>query len=246
MNLHEPVWVESIASTNKFWQEKIKSGENVKSGSVLAAKEQYAGRGRFDRKWLVKKGENLTFSLVFQTDATFPEIATVPMAVSLGIAEYLQMKGVFAQGKWPNDILIVNKKICGILSEKVSFSGLDYIIVGIGLNINMSAEDAEMINKPTTSLAIETSQFYDIKNELKVLLPFVSKYLQIWHESGFAGFKTQWCKIAWLFAEEVVIIDGNHEYSGLLRDFGDYGQLLVELVDGQIREFWSGDVSIKR
>ena len=246
MRLQRPIWVDSVGSTNMELKTNIGQGVTYPTGYVFAACEQTEGRGRFDRSWKAEKGKSLTFSLVVATDKTFPEIATIPMAAGIGVCNYLIDKGIVAKGKWPNDVLVGEKKICGILSEKVSFQHDDYIIVGIGVNLNMSLDESLRIDKPATSVYIESSNRLEQEEALAELLPYISASLSLWEESGFAGIRAQWESIAWKFGEEVELDNSGKIVTGILAGFGDSGQLLLELPGGEVKEFWSGDVSIVR
>ncbi len=246
MLLHEPVWVESIDSTNKELKRRIAAGELHTSGYILAAREQYAGRGRFERVWQTVKGENLTFSLVLATAEAFPRIATIPLATGLGVCNYLISKGVVAEGKWPNDVLVQDRKICGILSEQASYAGQEYIIVGVGLNLNMSAQRAGSIAKPATSLKIELGEELDPAVALRELLPYISSSLGLWQEGGFARIRPYWELIAWRLGKEIELDNAGKIVCGRLVGFGDNGQLVIADASENRSEYWSGDVSIKR
>ena len=246
MIIQQPVWVDSIGSTNKEIKSEIEKGVKFESGYVFAAGEQFAGRGRFDRVWKTEKGENLTFSIVISTYEAFPEIATIPMATGLGICNYLREKGLDAKGKWPNDVLVGDSKICGILSEIAVYQGREYIIVGAGVNLNMDRQAAERLDKPATSLFIETGVKSDQKEALNELLPYINESLTLWEEGGFSGIRSDWEKVAWRYNMEVELDNSGNIITGVLVGFGDSGQLIIELPDGRKNEFWSGDVSIKR
>ena len=246
MIVQKPVWVDSIGSTNKEIKSNIENGVQYQNGYVFAAAEQFAGRGRFDRVWKTEKGQNLTFSIVVTTSEAFPKIATIPMATGLGICNYLRSKGLDAKGKWPNDVLVGDSKICGILSEIAVFQGQEYIIVGSGVNLNMSIQAAASLDKSATSLFIETGVRSEQQEALDELLPYISESLTLWENGGFAGIKSDWEKVAWRYNMEVELDNSGNIISGVLVGFGDSGQLIIELPDGKQKEFWSGDVSIKR
>ncbi len=246
MRLMKPEWVDSVDSTNKELKRKIEAGVVYGSGYVFAAVEQYAGKGRFDRSWKTVKGQNLTFSLIVDTTQSFPKIATVPMASGLGVCRYLRDLGVNAKGKWPNDVLVGDNKICGILSEIATFSKKEYIVVGIGINLNMEEDELSAIDKPATSLFMEIGRKLPPNEVLSSLLPYISKSLTLWEAEGFAGIRRAWEDVSWRINEEVVLENVGKNIAGKLVGYGADGQLLLELADGTQREFWSGDVSIRR
>ena len=96
MRFHKPEWHDRISSTNTVLMERVRSGKDVPSGWVLAAREQTAGRGRYDRTWVGQMGKNLTFSFLLLTRAEFPRLSSLPMAVALATASALEAFEIFA------------------------------------------------------------------------------------------------------------------------------------------------------
>lgn len=242
MGFAEIIWLDEVGSTNSLLKEWVMAGQVVE-GAVLAARSQVAGRGRFERTWVAPAGCNLTFSAYFRTDAGFPALASIPMAAALGIREYLQSRGIEAQCKWPNDLMVGDKKICGILSERFATDGGgDIIILGIGLNVNMRPDDLERIDKPATSMLEQTACGYSLEDELRVLLDYLWRWLERWEAGGFADIRDDFVANCWRMGENVVVGDGDSHMSGILLGFGESGQILLELEGGEVREVWSGDV----
>lgn len=213
-------------------------------GTILAAYAQTAGRGRYDRRWLTQAGQNLTFSLFLQTKQSFPVVASAPMATGLAVAEYLHHEhGLPAQVKWPNDVMIGGKKICGILSERIEQNSGNDMVVGIGINLNMAATEAAAIEKPATSVFIETGRKTTLETELLKLIPHLTHWLTIWGEGGFPVLRKDWLALAWRLGEEVTVGDGDYRQTGILHGFGASGELLLRLPDGSLQTCWSGDFS---
>ncbi|MGM0443445.1 MAG: biotin--[acetyl-CoA-carboxylase] ligase [Fibrobacterota bacterium] len=124
--------VKSVDSTNSF----IKRNLSVLGGWFsLAADTQTEGRGRENRKWFSESGKDLTFSLLVPPGTVSPErVPNITQACGLAVCAFLDSKGIAATIKWPNDILVEGKKICGILTEGVFLGQKQYIICGVGLN----------------------------------------------------------------------------------------------------------------
>jgi len=126
--------------------------------SVVIADEQTAGRGRLDRKWFTPKGTALAFSIVLRpTPEERPHLTRIVGLAALGVAESLRERGLDARIKWPNDVLIQNRKVCGILIESVwSGEDIDCVVIGIGVNVSQgSVPPEEMLQFPATSLEAE-------------------------------------------------------------------------------------------
>ena len=162
-----------------------------KPGDVFVADMQTAGRGRLDHRWLSAPGENLMMSAVVDVSDVSPqEVATLPLIAGLAVAQ--AVSGVFSRRgnpskasdvkiKWPNDVLIAGRKICGILCER---SG-DSVIVGIGVNVNQTAFPPE-ISQRATSLRLELGSLHDVVDVRDGVLDRLSECIERWRQNGFA------------------------------------------------------------
>ena len=206
------------------------------SGTVVAAREQTQGRGRREREWLAAAHENLTFSLLFKPASTGWPIPSVSMAVAIAVAEWLQSEEIAAVLKWPNDVLVDGKKICGILSEGVP-GGL---IIGVGLNVNMSG--ADHIDQPATSMWMESGRRRDLAAVLEKLLMHFDIWLSQWEQGGFSKVRKVWEANVPTLGKWVSVRDGDLYREGILRGFGENGELLLE-EGGVVSAVWAGDVS---
>lgn len=163
------IWLDVTDSTNDEARRHLSDFDNL---SVVAAWAQTAGRGQGDHTWTSAPGENLTFSLVLKAPplplVAAPDLLLVTQLITRSLREYLLQKGVQARIKWPNDIYVGDRKICGILIENVLESGfLRDSIVGIGLNLNQVRFPADLPNP--VSLRQLTGASYDLKEELVLL-----------------------------------------------------------------------------
>ena len=164
-------WLETVDSTNSEAKRRLEALDNL---SVLAAVEQTAGRGRGSHSWISSPGENLTFTLILRfgeggiSPLPSSEVVRITHFCTLAVCDYLESQGLQTRIKWPNDIWIANRKICGILIEN-TFSG-DYLkdsIVGIGLNLNQTAFDPALPNP--VSLRLLTGREYSPASALDEL-----------------------------------------------------------------------------
>jgi len=231
-------WTDRLPSTNTFLKEWLALDSQLPSGTAVATREQTQGKGRRGRVWLSAANENLTFS-VFVRGATDPQkLPAAAMAAAISIAELVEMQGVHADLKWPNDVLVGGKKICGILSEGAAGG----IIVGIGLNVNMSS--ADHIDQPATSLLMETGERRNIDDLLESLLPILSARLDEWAEGGFSKVRKNWEPKVPSIGKMISVRDGDAVRSGLLAGFGENGELLLQDETGTVSPIWAGDVSV--
>ena len=245
MNFLTPEWHDQLASTNTHLLQHLSQGERLSSGFVLAAREQTAGRGRYQREWIARTNENLTFSFLLITKAAFPQLASLPIAIALGVSDALKTYGIRTRTKWPNDVLIDRAKICGMLLERSDHKQLDgtAIIIGIGLNVNMDAATAVLIDRPVTSMRLETGREYDLEHVLAQVLSSIAPSIDRWEREGFAVLRTAWEHRCVYIGEQISVGEGDDMKTGVLAGFGDCGQLLLRGPDGRVSEIWAGDVA---
>jgi BirA family biotin operon repressor/biotin-[acetyl-CoA-carboxylase] ligase len=161
---------ESIDSTNSWAKRHLSSLERDRL-TILCAQEQTAGYGQRGRSWISPKGEGLWASFCFQAKNVDVFLYTRHMADSL--ISLLAEEGITGQIKWPNDILVHQKKIAGILTEVSD----DIVILGVGLNINMPEERFNEVNQPITSLFALTRKQFPVEGLLEKLAQYFKKYL---------------------------------------------------------------------
>jgi BirA family biotin operon repressor/biotin-[acetyl-CoA-carboxylase] ligase len=236
-----PEWHAVLPSTNTVLKQRLEAGRQLPSGFVLASETQTRGRGRHARTWLSAAGRDLTFSFLYcgQEDAT--RLCSLPMAAALGVAEYLERMGLPARVKWPNDVRVGSSKIAGILAEQADGPGAR-IVVGVGLNVNMTAEQAALIDQPATSLGIETGRGFDVHDVLQEMLPYLSRHISDWQRDGFRGLRCAWLERCDLLDECVEVVDGDQCLVGRMEDVGKDGELLLRVSDGRLKEVWAGDL----
>ncbi len=231
-------WFDRLPSTNLFLKELLELNPQLVSGTVVAAREQTQGCGRRGRPWLSGANENLTFSFLLRGDGEPRKLPSAAMAAAVAVAELLSAAGIRADLKWPNDVLVNGKKICGILSEGVSQG----IIVGIGLNVNM--QTAGHIDQPATSILIETGRRGNIDDLLAGLLPILSVRLDDWAQGGFSKVRKRWEAKVPNLGKRISVRDGDCLRQGILYGFGDDGELLLQDDRGAVSPVWAGDVSL--
>jgi len=237
-------WLEEAASTNALMRERLLSASPPPTGTVLATTNQTAGRGRGDRVWLSGEGKNLCFSLYMATDAPALDIPSLTMAAALAVAGMLREMGVAANTKWPNDVRVDGHKICGILSEHFSAGKAKGAIVGIGINVNMTREDAKRIDQPATSIAIKTGNEVNPFDVLERLKPFLVQMIAKWKQDGFAAIRPLWMARCEGVGGRVELAEKGHVAAGVLAGFGEHGELILRFDNGDTVDFWSGDLRL--
>lgn len=156
-------WLESTDSTNAELRRRLDQSDDL---SIIATETQSAGRGQGDHVWHSAPGQNLTFSILLRhRSLKASDALAVTSIMALGICDYLHTKGIEPWIKWPNDIWVGEKKICGILVENCIRAGMiDFSIVGVGLDLNQTDWPSELPNP--VSLKDLTGLEYDTHEEL--------------------------------------------------------------------------------
>jgi len=244
MDFASPEWVDRVASTNTELLDRLRSGEELPSGFVLAAREQTDGRGRGANQWAAAPGLDLSCSLVLRSSQGGEKLLSLSMAVALATATALGRLGLRANTKWPNDVLVAGRKIAGILPELASSAaaadGEHALVVGVGVNVNMGAAEAAGIDLPATSVFLESGVETAVEAMLDHLLMALATPIRQWEAGGFAALLADWmARCVWV-GERVTVDDGERVINGVLEGFGESGQLLLAGADGAVSEVWTG------
>lgn len=158
------IWMDEVDSTNSEAVRRLESLDNM---SVLAARCQSAGRGKDTHKWITAPGENLTFTIVLKYSYFLAaNQMLLSAAAAASVVNFLAGEGISAWVKWPNDVYVEKKKICGILIEhRIKGKVLKSSIIGIGINLNQTVFDPLVPNP--TSVALLTGRKLDINEALE-------------------------------------------------------------------------------
>lgn len=171
---------EELPSTNTY-AKKLK-GEGSLHGTLVITDFQTKGRGQHEHKWVVEPGQNLTFSLVFQPSNP-DRLNLLTLTCALAVKETIEnLTDLKPKIKWPNDVLVNGKKLCGILTETVFIGNkLDRVIAGIGLNVNQH-EFTNSVSKDATSLSIESKHKMDREELLAHLVQDIEYKYRLWSQ----------------------------------------------------------------
>ena len=214
-------WYDTIDSTNS---EALRRLPELPSGTVLAAREQTAGRGQRGNTWFTEPGKNLTFSIVLKPSGLAAgEAHLLNYLASVTVAEFLEGYGVSCCIKWPNDIYVGRKKICGILVEN-SLSGgrVAASVIGIGININQK-EFPQLAN--ATSLSLATGREYVLEDCLKA---FMAVFESLQHKlEGLPAAYTSRLFQKGVQARYVDYLRGNEEFTGAILGVSQDGRLII-------------------
>lgn len=235
----------SVASTNSWARRFARFG--ACDGTVFLAESQTAGRGRLKRKWVSPAG-GLWFSVVFRSKLKLAEAFGLVFVASLTVAEVLEeLYGLKTQVKWPNDVLVDSKKVCGILAEtKSDGESVEYVVVGIGINASFGVKFLpEDLWKIATSLEDELGRKIELELLLKALLERLERLCGVFFEKGFCVVLDEWKKYAGFLGCQVDVVSMDERLTGLALDVDSGGSLVLKLGDGTVRHVFAGDVVLR-
>jgi len=231
----------SLPSTNDVARRRARRG--AKEGTVIVAEEQTAGRGRIKRRWLSPRG-SIALSIIL-----YPPLEYLPsliMVASLAVAGSIeQVTGLKARIKWPNDVLVNDKKICGILVESdVRGNKVDYAVIGIGINVNLKLSEFPEIAPFATSLSQEVGRAISRREIVRSLLAQAEKlYLDL--AAGDSVFK-QWRDRLVTLGKKVQVSSGEAVHKGIAESVVPDGSLLLRQPDGSLLRIVAGDVTLRQ
>jgi BirA family biotin operon repressor/biotin-[acetyl-CoA-carboxylase] ligase len=223
------------------------AGEGASEGTALVADSQTHGRGRMQRTWLSPPAVNLYTSLILR-----PALAAAissPLTIMAGVAVAELLAGYCPQQvrlKWPNDVLVNNKKVSGILTEiKTTGKEVEFVIIGIGININMQKNDfSPPLDEIATSLKIEMGKTID-RVELTVkLYEKIEKFYQLLLRERIEPIRELWLSYAQLLNKHVEVTFGGEVYQGMVTGMDDAGALIISSERGEQRRVIAGDVKV--
>lgn len=236
-----PTWLEEVDSTQLELKRRWAQRPDLAPGTVFAARRQTAGRGRHGRAWISGVNRNLCFSLLWPLAPDGPPAAAATLAAALAVDDLLQARGIPSRPKWPNDVLVGERKICGILAEILPGEPAA-LALGIGLNVNLEAEALTAIGRPATSMREETGQVYDLPPLLEEALRALTPWLSRWARLGFAGLRVAWELRSQSLGQPIGIHQGADLVRGRVAGYGPAGELLLETAPGRVQAIWSGEI----
>jgi len=229
-----------VTSTMELAREEARKG--AREGTVVIADEQAAGQGRMGRVWQSPAG-SIALSVIL-----YPHVVYLPsliMVTALAVARSIEIvTGLKAQIKWPNDILVNDRKVCGILVEsRVRGNSVDYSIIGIGLNVNLDPSDLGEVVLPVTSLSRELGKDVSRLSIVRQLLVEMDRlYLELL--SGRSVYE-DWRDRLVTLGKQVTVTWGDTRYEGIAESVAGDGSLLLRGADGSLTRIVAGDVSLR-
>lgn len=238
------LYKEEVDSTNLWAKDLARSG--APEGTVVLADAQTAGKGRRGRSWASGGGHSIYMSLVLRPDVAPEQASMLTLVMGLAVTKGCRKICPDTKIKWPNDMVISGKKVCGILTEMgMKGAGIDYVIAGIGINVN-AAEFPEEIRETATSLAIETGRLLKREKIVAAVLEQISIYYKKFLETGnLINLVDEYNQVLVNRESEIRVLDPKGEYRGIAAGINEKGELLVTKEDGTQVAVYAGEVSVR-
>lgn len=234
----------NIDSTNTFAQT---ISERVREGTLIISEQQDMGRGRRGRIWFSPFGKNIYFSIILKPSLPILVLTRLTIVVGVSVASALKKFGIDVQLKWPNDIMINDRKIGGILSELYSEGEIaKYIILGVGINVHSRGSEF-----PDDIRDIAGSIYSTAKKEVsrsKLLLEIIKVFNKnydsfVYNKGEIGDFKEIWENIAYGKDKDIMISTGTGKEKGKVVGLKSDGALLAN-IDGVLKEIYAGEILI--
>lgn len=216
--------VAEAGSTNAVLADRAIRG--APDGAVLVAEHQTAGRGRLDRGWVTPARAALTLSVLQRPSRPAADWPWLPLLTGVAVAEALRECGVPAAVKWPNDVLLGDRKLAGILAERVDTPAGPAAVLGIGLNVTTTAEELPV--DTATSILIATGSAPERTELLVTLLTALRRQYAAWSAGGAAAVRPAYAALCATLGREVrVSLPGDGELRGTAQEVDAAGRLVV-------------------
>ena len=236
-------YYDSTDSTN------VRAGELAAHGHLVVADTQTAGKGRRGRSWESPAGKNIYFSLILKPDIAPDKAPMLTLIMAMAVLRVLEqvMNGSMSFGiKWPNDIVLNGKKICGILTEmSLEKNRIGHVVIGVGINVKNQDFPEELVDK-ATSLEAECGKEFSRSHILQeIMRVFEEEYEHFLLTEDLSGIMERYNAGLINRGREVRVLDPQGEYNGVARGINNGGELIVELADGTLTNVYAGEVSVR-
>jgi BirA family biotin operon repressor/biotin-[acetyl-CoA-carboxylase] ligase len=225
------------------------AADGAEEGTAVIAERQTSGRGRLGRVWVSPPGTNIAVSLVLRPNLKPAEASQIPLIAGIATCKAIErVSALHPRIKWPNDVLLRNKKVAGILAEMgAEVDRLHYIVLGLGINVNTRASLFPAELQPSaTSLAEEAGQEVSRVRLLQALFEELEHVYEEFKHSGFGPLRDRWKALDCTLGSWVKAIVGEERIEGQALDIDADGALVLRKQAGEIQRVIAGDVMLTK
>jgi len=228
-------------------QAKNLAAEGAPEGTLVVAEHQHSGRGRKGRTWFSPPGIGIYSSLILRPAISPTEAPGITLMTAVAAVEaVIALTGIPARIKWPNDIMVKNRKLAGILTEiSTEMDSVDFIIVGFGMNVNTPADDFPSdIKEIATSVYAETGKHFPRVKMLQTYLKNFEIHYETFKKEGFSGIREKWKAFTEIIGKKVTVRKVAGEITGKVVDVDHEGVLILQDGNEEIHRIFSGDLLV--
>lgn len=239
------VYYDETDSTNN--QAKAYGEKGAEHGTLFVADMQAAGKGRRGRAWVSPAGSSIYMTILLHPEVLPTKAPQLTLVMAMAVAEGIRsVTGLETMIKWPNDIIIHGKKICGILTEmSTEIDYINYVVIGVGINVNQETFPEE-IRETATSLKIEKGSSVRRSELIASVMKSFEQFYEIFMETeDLSGLREAYNAILVNRGRRVRILEPGQEYEADALGINRTGELVVRTEDGQKKEIYAGEVSVR-
>jgi BirA family biotin operon repressor/biotin-[acetyl-CoA-carboxylase] ligase len=231
---------DSLDSTNTTAKNLALAG--AEEGTIIIARTQCKGRGRFDRVWQSPEG-GVYLSIILRPQFPARNVALLSFVAALSVAKTIEAFGMRATIKWPNDVRVMKKKVAGILLEsEIKGNHVNYVIVGIGVNLNLDVKELTSdIRFQSTSLASESPTPVEYQDFLQTLLIQFEDFYNLFNQHQAERLINEWKTLSDTLGKLIRVQTPTEVIQGIAFDVDQAGFLLLRTDQGEIKKILSGD-----
>ncbi len=237
---HKRLHFTETESTHRY---ALQEATNLPEGTVITADFQRAGIGRQGRSWVSKPGAGILASVLLKASIAKTSANLLVHVMALSVADMMTSLGLTPSIKWPNDILICEKKVAGVMAESSLRGGeIEYAVLSAGINLNHTAQDLAGIDRPATSLMIESGSAVDIDMATDVFISTLDDNLRTLLDLGRAPIVERWKGYEKMTGRSIKLDVGDGVLEGVVIGFDDNCAIEVEDEAGKVMKFQSGEI----
>ena len=239
------VYYDETDSTNN--QAKAYGEKGEAHGTLFVADMQAAGKGRRGRAWVSPAGSSIYMTILLHPDVLPTKAPQLTLVMAMAVAEGIRkVTGLETKIKWPNDIIVNGRKVCGILTEmSTEIDYINYVVIGDGINVNQETFPEE-IRDTATSLKIETGSSVRRSVLIATIMECFEQFYEVFMTTeDLSGLQERYNAMLVNLGREVRVLEPGNEYEAHALGINRTGELIVRTVDGQEKEIYAGEVSVR-
>lgn len=239
------VYYDETDSTNN--QAKAYGEKGEEHGTLFVADMQAAGKGRRGRAWVSPAGSSIYMTILLHPDVLPTKAPQLTLVMAMAVAEGIRkVTGLETKIKWPNDIIVHGRKVCGILTEmSTEIDYINYVVIGVGINVNQETFPEE-IRDTATSLKIETGSSVRRSVLIAAIMECFEQFYEVFMTTeDLSGLQERYNAMLVNLGREVRVLEPGNEYEAHALGINRTGELIVRTVDGQEKEIYAGEVSVR-